>query len=49
MRSLRAASTIIIIFCMDYVIVLYLKCNAFKMLPQDWYLEHPDVATLAPY
>ena len=28
MRSLRAASTIIILFCMDYVIVLYLKCNA---------------------
>ena len=46
MRSLRAASTIIILFCMDYVIVLYLKCNAFKMLPQDWYLEHPDFVTL---
>ena len=42
----RAASTIVILYCMDYLIVLYLKCNAFKMLPQDWYIEHPDIVTL---
>ena len=42
----RAASTIVILYCMDYLIVLYLKCNAFKMLPQDWYIEHPDIVIL---
>ena len=46
MGSLRAASTIVILYCMDYVMVLYLKCNAFKMLPQDWYIERPDIVTL---
>ena len=46
MGSLRAASTIVILCCKDYLIVLYLKCNAFKMLRQDWYIEHPDIVTL---